>query len=256
MVKAILFDATKCVGCRGCQVACKRWNELEAEITEMGATFTNPPDLSPHTWIYMNFMEDIAESPEDVRISWEFTRRSCMHCVDPACASVCPTQAITKLSEGPVTIDQDRCMGCKYCMQACPFDVPRFDEEMGKVFKCTMCADRIGVDEPPSCVKSCVAGALSFGDRETMLATAKVQAAKTNGIIYGEKEAAGTNVFYILPRPAAELGLRVPPMESAGAFWRSLLTKISAIGIAGAAAFVLLGFIISRRVELMEKKEV
>lgn len=178
-----------------------------------------------------------------------------MHCVDPACASVCPTNAITKLSEGPVVIDQERCMGCKYCTQACPFDIPRFDEEKGVVFKCTMCADRIGVDVHPACVQSCVAGALSFGNKETMLAQANVRAAKINGILYGEKEAGGTDVIYILPRPAAELGLRQPPLESVGSYWRSLLTRISAIGVVGIAAFVLLGVIIRRRVLLMKEKE-
>jgi formate dehydrogenase iron-sulfur subunit len=203
----------------------------------------------------MNFMEEIAQSPEDVKISWEFTRMSCMHCDDPACVHVCPTNAISQLQEGPVIIDQSQCMGCKYCAQACPFHVPRFNEEQGVVFKCTMCADRVGVGGLPACVKSCVAGALSFDDKETILSQAKVRAAKINGIIYGEKEAGGTNVIYVLPRPAGELGLREPSSESAGSYWRSLLTKISAIGLAGAAAFGVLGFIIGRRDLLMSEKE-
>jgi formate dehydrogenase iron-sulfur subunit len=126
MAKAILYDATKCTACRGCQAACKQWNELEAEETKNTGSYENPPDLSPRTWIKMRFNE--VENGNG--LSWLFTRRACMHCDEAGCVKVCPTKAVFHHEAGFVLIDRDKCTGCGYCVEACPFDVPRLDVQV------------------------------------------------------------------------------------------------------------------------------
>ena len=178
--KAILFDATKCTGCRGCQVACKAWNGLEAEETENNGTYENPPDLSPQTWLKMRFTEHV-DSSAPGGLAWLFTRQACMHCsVDRAgCVKVCPTGALYHHEMGFVAYDKDKCSGCGYCISACAFGVPRAKtggfESVRKIDKCTFCADRITNGLEPACVKTCPTGALAFGDRNRMATLGSVR---------------------------------------------------------------------------------
>ena len=190
--RSILFDAAVCIGCRQCVQACKDWNDHERE-----SMF----DIAPDNWITM-------QPPVLEGMSPIWARNSCMHCDYPICAAVCPVEAIIKYDEGPVVIDRNRCIGCEYCVNACPWGVIAFDAIAHKASKCTMCADRVAADESPFCVQACPVGALDFGAAEAMAEKASARAAEIGGALYGGAEAGGTSVRYVLKEPRTEYGLR------------------------------------------------
>jgi len=200
-MKALLIDTTRCVGCRGCQVACKQWNGLPGEETEFfgGAGYQNPRDLSSRTWTLLTYNEAQVGDHYD----WVYGKLQCMHCEEPACAASCPTKAMEKLPEGPVVYHKDRCLGCRYCMLACPFQVIRFqwDSANPYVSKCTMCADRIVAGEEPACAKACPTDAIMLGEREDLLAEAhrriEVNPRKYVHHVFGESEVGGTCVLHL-----------------------------------------------------------
>lgn len=221
--KAILFDATRCIACRGCQIACKSWNELKAVVTTNQGTYENPPDLSPTTWLTIHFRE----SPNGDNIKWLFGRRSCMHCTDAACVAVCPSGALYHEEYGSVGYNKDRCIGCGYCQEFCPFNVPRLDANrvtgLGKIGKCTMCTtpglDRISDGGEPACVKTCPTKALVFGSRDDMIAEGRkrIDDLKESGLngnspmLYGESELGGLHVLYVLADSPGLYGLPEHP---------------------------------------------
>ena len=129
MSKAVLVDLRRCIGCRGCQVSCKRWNDREATKTVMNTDpkleWTNPPSLSPQTYTYVRFVK----TGSDESLNWTFAKIQCNHCIEPHCVNACPTTALIKRDNGPVTYRKEVCIGCGYCINACPFGVPHFDEE-------------------------------------------------------------------------------------------------------------------------------
>jgi len=249
---AILFDITRCSGCRACENACKNWWNLPADKTTFSKTFTNPPDLTPNTWLLVKYYEVPTESGLQLR----FANERCMHCDDPACAKVCPADAITKYSEGPVVIDEDKCIGCKYCIDACPFDIPRYDEETNKVYKCNMCIDRVSVGLEPACVASCPTDALEFGVKEDMLNKAHERVAAMGGYIYGEKEAGGTSVFIITDRTPEEYGYPsvAPELPMLVAIKEDYLNPAGAVvGLAVGGFLAGLSFISYRREKLSKE---
>jgi formate dehydrogenase iron-sulfur subunit len=150
----VLVDMTRCMGCRGCQVACKQWNQLPYEETKFRGTYENPPALSPKTWTKIQFFESSKGKQE-----WRFRKQQCFHCDDASCITVCPTGAAHKAEGGLVIIDQSICTGCKYCAEACPFQTPKFNEESGTAVKCRFCFDRVANGLGPACVKACPTGA-------------------------------------------------------------------------------------------------
>lgn len=211
MTIAVLFDANRCIGCRGCQIACKQWNENDEIIPEPPYTwdktvnwgsYENPPQLSARTWTKIRF----TELDYNGKLHWVFTKLQCMHCEHPACVAACPVGALQKTPEGPVLYDDDKCFGCRYCMVACPFGIPTFewDKPLPWVRKCTFCADRLGEGLESACVKTCPTGALQLGKREERI-TASLD--KYVNHIYGEKEIGGTSWLYISPVPFEMLGL-------------------------------------------------
>jgi formate dehydrogenase iron-sulfur subunit len=234
-IKTTLVDITKCIGCRACQVACKQWNDRDGEHTEFQDQlgFQNPATLSAKTYTLITFHELVDEKAPG-GLHYLFTMRRCLHCLEPACASACPTTALTRQPDGPVTYDADKCIGCRYCIWACPWGVPtaEWDSLAPKIQKCTHCADRddqplplsrngqhLTADENkryrdnivvPACVKACPADALQFGEREEMLHEARnrisARPEKYVDHIYGEKEAGGTSVLYLSSVPFAKLG--------------------------------------------------
>ncbi len=200
-----LIDITRCVNCGACSRACKESNNLPPVSTE-------PTDWTFDTWTYIDSAAVPISSGESPVYS---VKRQCMHCLEPACASACPVGALHQTSEGAVIYDVDLCMGCRYCMLACPFDVPHFDWQSGltpMIGKCTLCRDRREQGLAPACVEACPVGTLEFGTRERVLAIAKARI-KDNpnryfDKIYGEHEAGGTSVLYISPVPFEKLGFR------------------------------------------------
>ena len=185
MEYAVLVDPARCIACRACQVACKRWNNRKGENTTFSSEWTNPPKLTFNTYTHIRFKLEYNSATDETK--WRFLNWRCMHCKDPACAPACPVSAITKYQEGPVVIDTDKCIGCKFCISACPFEIPQFDADTGKVSKCTMCFDRVPNKEP-ACVQSCPTDALVFGPREDILRRATKRAEELDGHIYGDIE--------------------------------------------------------------------
>ena len=210
MSKAVLYDATKCIGCRACQVACKQWNELPTEVTTNGGTYENPPQLSAYTFTKIRFNE---VDDDDGKFHFVFTKLQCMHCEHPACVTACPVGALQKTPDGPVIYDDNKCFGCRYCMVACPFGIPNFewDKPLPWIRKCTFCADRQGGGLEPACVTTCPTGALKFGDREELIIEARERITASSdkyvNHIYGEKEVGGTSWLYLSPVPFEKLGL-------------------------------------------------
>jgi len=235
--KAILYDATLCTGCRGCQVACKSWNGLSGETTTNRGSYENPPSLSSDTWLKIGF----AETDHGGKPGWLFTRQACMHCTGAVCLEVCPTKAVYRNANGFVSYDRDLCSGCGYCTDFCPFRAPQGDRNVltgnARMDKCTMCtspgSDRIGDGELPACVKTCPTGALVFGDRDRLVSDgkARVSSLAANGspdaYLYGEKEMRGLHVLYVLGDRPAAYGLpenpEAPPLVLA---WKDIVQPL------------------------------
>ena len=161
-----LIDTTLCTACRGCQVACKQWNELPGLKTKQLGTYQNPPDLQWNTWTLIRFQE---YEDKNKNFQWIFRKDGCMHCTDAACVKVCPSGSLYYTPLKTVGIHRDKCIGCKECVSACPFHIPKYDAKTDKVYKCDLCYSRIRESHAPACVKSCPTGALTIGDKECML---------------------------------------------------------------------------------------
>ena len=199
-----LVDIDLCIGCKACEVACKEWNGLEAEDTHNFGSYQSHEDLSASTWDLMRFTEvDL----EDGDLAWLIRKDSCMHCEEPGCLLACPAPgAIVQYENGIVDFDQTKCIGCQYCVSGCPFDIPRFDQKTKKVYKCTMCVDRISGGMEPACVKSCPTGAIRFGSKAEMVdyAVGKVEKLKGRGfddaMLYDPSGVGGLHMMYVVPR--------------------------------------------------------
>jgi Fe-S-cluster-containing dehydrogenase component len=194
---AMLVDTTLCAGCRACEAACAEANRLPAPSVDE-AVLKGRRETSPDAFTVVNDFGPIGKGGEE-----RFAKRQCMHCVEPACASACPVRALDKTREGPVIYRGERCMGCRYCMVACPFEIPKYqyDKAVPLVRKCTFCAGRQAQGKKPACAEVCPTGALSFGKRGALVELAKYRVYRTPEKyyhhIYGEHEAGGTNWMYI-----------------------------------------------------------
>ncbi|TEB05218.1 Formate dehydrogenase, nitrate-inducible, iron-sulfur subunit [Pelotomaculum schinkii] len=215
MSKSVLVDITRCIGCRSCMVSCKSWNDLPAEPSEFSNNWDSPGKLSADTWT--NVSSYVLE--EGDQLKWRFVKRQCMHCNEPACESACFTHSFVKTKEGaviykPTELNEDYCVGCRYCMIACPFDVPGFqwDKALPYVQKCRFCYDRTKEEGlEPACVTACLTGALTYGERDEMLALAQDRMSKDPRYIkhiYGEKEYGGTSWLYISDVPFDQIGFK------------------------------------------------
>lgn len=195
-MRALLIDIPRCVGCGACVAACSEANGLPPE---------ERADLGPDRYTVVR--------KASVRSGDVYYRRLCMHCLDPACASVCPIGALRKTPEGPVVYRASICMGCRYCVQACPFDVPRYEwhSRAPRLGKCSFCAGRLAKGQATACAEACPTGATVFGERDQLLEEARARIAAEPGKylprIYGEREVGGTSVLYISHVPFHTLGL-------------------------------------------------
>jgi len=201
---AILVDLTRCEGCRSCEAACAEANGLPEPDWEIDIDEMEPRPTTEKQWVTVSRFDT---SRGDV-----YVRRQCMHCLQPACAAGCLTKALVRKPEGAVVWRGDKCMGCRYCMISCPFDVPKFEYDSAnpRIQKCRMCWERVEAGELPACVDECPGDALSFGPRAEMIELARKRIYENPGKyvseIYGEHEVGGTGWLYISPVPFAELG--------------------------------------------------
>jgi formate dehydrogenase iron-sulfur subunit len=242
MKAAILTDLTKCVGCEACAMACKEINGLPKNSSTARLSATNWTAIERHKGLSI--------------------RRQCMHCETPACASACPVGALTKTAQGPVTYDADKCMGCRYCMVACPFQVPKYewDNPLPKVQKCIMCYETcIQKGQQPACTSTCPTGATIFGDRNKLIAEAYARIEqnpdKYEKHIYGIREAGGTSVLYLSSIPFVQLGFPHSLQDEAypELTWK-VLSKIPNIVSGGGALLFGVWWIINRRIRLEEER--
>ncbi len=203
--QGVLVDLTKCIGCGWCQEACSQQNDLSPEEIRNWSVDQDPLPLSANTWTLVTF----GETATNERV---FAKRQCMHCLHPACVSACPVSALEKSECGAVVYDAARCIGCRYCMVACPFEIPKFewDESLPLIRKCTFCADRQAEGLEPACTSACLTGALLFGDRAALVTEAKARIEEHPDQyvdhIYGKEELGGTSWMYLSPVPFVELG--------------------------------------------------
>lgn len=234
--KGFLIDTSLCTGCRGCQVACKQWNKLPAGASVNRGSYENPPQLTPQLFNQIHFVE----SEKDGAMQWLFLNRRCMHCAEAGCIKVCPSAgALYHTPEGMVAYNRDKCTECHYCVNACPFDVPRYDAE-NRVTKCHACSDRIASGLLPACAKGCPTGALQFGDRAQLLSKAK----SSGKPVYGENDLGGTGVLYLLSDTAHASGLPENPAIPTSIFlWKDVIKPFGILGFWGAIGAVVLHYV-------------
>jgi formate dehydrogenase iron-sulfur subunit len=206
----ILYDSTRCVGCQSCEFSCAEANGLPepAGSPEVGVHRKTDENHRTVINVYNTSKGEV------------YVKRQCMHCNQPACATACLTSAMHKTEEGPVIWRGEKCMGCRYCMVSCPFDIPKFEYHSAnpKINKCTMCFDRIKAGKLPACVENCPAEALVFGKRRDLIAEARKRINDNPELyydhIYGETEAGGTSFLYLSPVPFEELGFNTHIQKS------------------------------------------
>jgi len=266
MAKAILNDTTKCIGCRACQVACKSWNDLPGENTSFSETWSNPRYLDADNFNRLIFREVV--TPEG-QVAWHFVSRRCMHCLTPACVSACPVAALIKLPSGPVVYDHGKCIGCRYCMMACPFQIPKFEwsKAIPYIKKCTFCADRLEAKMPPACAITCPTGALVFGERDALLELAHrrigANPKRYYPEIYGEKTGGGTSTLYLTALSFEQLGLNHRGFRTDlgdyphGLYGREWMSKVPWLALTVGGLSVGLYYLNRRRTEVQsqERKE-
>ncbi len=199
----ILYDSTRCAGCQTCEISCAEANGLPAPVDSIEAGVVRKTDES-HRTVVNAFNSSKGEA---------YLKKQCMHCNEPACTAACLTQAMFKTKEGPVIWRGEKCMGCRYCMVSCPFDIPKFEYHSAnpKIEKCNMCYGRLSEGKIPACVENCPAEALIFGSRRDLIKEARKRINDNPeqyvDHIYGEHEAGGTGFLYLSSVPFDELGL-------------------------------------------------
>ncbi|ADD67994.1 4Fe-4S ferredoxin iron-sulfur binding domain protein [Denitrovibrio acetiphilus DSM 12809] len=220
----MLYDSTLCVGCKACVTKCKQVNDMEAvpSPSDEDRIWDSPEDLDYRTRNIIKLYKD-----KENEANWDYVKYQCMHCIKPSCVSACPVSAMEQEKErGIVFYDKNKCIGCRYCQIACPFNIPKFGwpETFPKIVKCDLCKyTNLKVKGEPACVETCPTQAVIYGKRKDLLAEAKrrlvTSPEKYTGEIYGEYEVGGTNVLYLAGTDFSNLGF--PELEKESAAVRS-----------------------------------
>jgi formate dehydrogenase iron-sulfur subunit len=244
---AKLIDVSRCIGCKACQAACMEWNDLRDQVGLNLGAYTDPPDLGDQTWTLMRFNEEVV----DGSFRWLILKDGCLHCSDPGCLRACPSPgAVIQFSSGIVDFQQEACIGCGYCISGCPFNIPRLRAADSKVYKCTLCSDRVAVGLEPACIKTCPTQALSFGSKQDMLDLARHRLEDLHergfakAAVYDPAGVSGTHVFFVLPhgdRPESYGLPRDPKVSPLVALWRSSVART--VGVATMFAVLVAGIL-------------
>jgi formate dehydrogenase beta subunit len=238
-IVAKLIDTTTCIGCKACEVACQEWNDLPPETVGETGTYQTLPDLTAQFWNLIRFNEH--ETDQGLR--WLMRKDQCMHCTEPGCLVACPAPgAIVQYANGIVDFNQDQCIGCGYCITGCPFNVPKFAPGAQRVYKCTLCVDRVANGLQPACVKACPTSCLQFGTKDDMLqiAATRVEQLKANGfadaVVYDPQGVGGTGVVTVLAfgNQPELYGLPKDPVVPASVrLWKGPLKWVGNLAILG-----------------------
>jgi len=246
----MLYDATLCIGCRACVGACKEANNL-------GGNYFSPQDLSGNTKNIIKLYEEDGER--------SYVKRQCMHCLDPSCTNACMIGALQKREHGIVTWDGSRCIGCRYCQVACPFNVPKFEwgKAVPKIVKCELCLHRIKEGQGPACCEICPQKAVIYGKYPDLLAEARKRVAEhpekyypqPEPRIYGESDLGGTQVLYLASVSFDKLGLPDIGDEPVAHLARSVQHGAYRWGAAPVALYGILGAVMWRNRRAQKGKE-
>jgi formate dehydrogenase iron-sulfur subunit len=273
--KGFFTDTSVCIGCKACEVACKEWNAIpEDGLNFTGMSYDNTGGLGADTWRHVAFIEQsappappvdlgmpsvgapaFAEQKRDGAsqasgIRWLMSSDVCKHCTNAACLDVCPTGALIRTEFGTVVVQQDVCNGCGYCVSACPYGVIDQRKDDGRVFKCTLCYDRLTDDQTPACAKACPTESIQFGDLDELRERADARLAKLHeaGLydarLYGrdpDDGVGGDGAFFLLLDEPEVYGLPPDPVVTTRdlpSMWRH--AGVAALGLvaAGVASFI------------------
>ncbi|MFF0341623.1 4Fe-4S dicluster domain-containing protein [Kribbella sp. NPDC004875] len=248
-------DTSVCIGCKACEVACKEWNELPEDGLEFtGTSYDNTTQLGADTWRHVAFVEKqkpattvdlglpgVGPPDEQKDVAWLMSSDVCKHCTHAACLDVCPTGALFRTEYGTVVVQEDICNGCGYCVPACPYGVIDQRKNDGRVFKCTMCYDRLKVGEEPACAKACPTDSIQFGPLDELRERAdkRVQDLHDQGVdvarLYGadpEDGVGGDGAFFLLLDEPEVYGLPPDPVVTTrdlGSMWKHAAAAAGAL---------------------------
>ncbi len=244
----VLIDTTKCVGCQQCQVACQQAHNLPVDKTQRALCAVSPSVVK-----VANISTDLTQ-PKLKPVKWQ-----CMNCVNPSCVAACTVGALQKRPDGPVIYDNNRCIGCRYCMYACPFGVPTFewDKQFSLIVKCDGCAERRDQGKLPACVEACPAQALTYGNRNELLTMANQRIYDGKGSyvehIYGEHEVGGTTMLYLSSVPFEQLGFPTLPEVAPAEINATIMHSTPTIAVGMALALSGMYWLIKRRDQLEQQ---
>jgi formate dehydrogenase beta subunit len=237
-----MIDTTTCIGCKACEVACLEWNDLPFGETVFDNTIQTMPETR---WNYWNLIKFDEHERDDGTFTWLMRKDQCMHCAEPGCLAACPADgAIVQYANGIVDFQQDMCIGCGYCITGCPFNIPKFNPQTKRVFKCTLCVDRVSEGLEPACIKACPTGCLHFGSKEDMKELAEDRAKQlrdhfdfSKAGVYDPPGVGGTGVIYVLhdaTQPELYGGLpKNPKVPLAVRLWKQPLKWLGNIAMVG-----------------------
>jgi formate dehydrogenase iron-sulfur subunit len=269
-------DTSICIGCKACEVACKEWNQVPDSMGPFsGKSYDNTLALGADDWRHVAFVEqrkpvgaeaaaeDLVQAAERANavdgwglqtyqdgegVRWLMASDVCKHCTSAACLDVCPTGALFRTEYGTVVVQEDVCNGCGYCVPACPFGVIDQREGDGRVWKCTLCYDRLRDDKEPACAQACPTNSIQFGELGELRERAQVRlrqmsdAGQEEARLYGADSDDGVDgfgAFFLLLDEPEVYGLPPDPVvttRDVGQVWAGVLAGAAALGAGIAAA--------------------